>query len=405
MLRSHQSVLKCLIVLLAVILPGVAVFFTGSRTNAWQGNAPCNPSSEPAIEEAAIKRSKAITWVNIAETVNLRAKGKDGDKNAQCEIAYDYIDLAATTWTCATEEYLSRTTGSDVTFSPTTAGDSDIVVTATIKDIAGGATDDADVEQSKTFKAYKVGCKLAINPSSAQTQEGTVWQNDDETELTLWTLSVGGSDTITANPGNQSVEQGAGCTADWIPLIFPGSAALDSAGTIDTRIKHFQEGGLRARVQDSDTEESPFTPDSVSVALGVGAGINASIGFTWEPQANTTSATAGAGVSFTSDHLSAIPNEAVEKIEISSDSVDSNWRDLPADYSQTATFYAASTGIVSRAKAVWKYGLKTRGANDDFTWAEAKTGTADSSSLKFNFRIDARPTYAPSTDADADVGY
>jgi hypothetical protein len=205
--------------------------------------SPCLATwtANPAIS-AAIKRSKAITWVNVSEEVVLRAKATDNDTDDGCNEHHsidgeEFIDLANAEWTVSDGgSWVGRNNGPQVTFRPTVATDQNITVSVSIPDriVNGAGARDNNGTASVSFKSYKVGCWLNVDGAS---QGQDVWQTggtqascSDSKALNLSTPGLM-EDNSSYTPDNKYV------TGKWTNVITPGEATLDSGGQISTPCK------------------------------------------------------------------------------------------------------------------------------------------------------------------------
>ena len=388
---SYKSMLLVLIMTAATSSLGLAASGGGG------GGVP-GWNSAPSIEGAAINRSMAIRWVNITESVNLQAAGSDGDTDVRGTVAYDFIDLAATTWSCPAGNYLSGNAGAQVTFSPTAAGITDIVVTATIKDLTTQGKDDpADVTSSQTFNAYKVGCKLSFNGvgiNGAVPSPVEVWQGattgKSATRGLAWSqtaATANASGATSPNPGATSAQ----FMATWTVLLFPGSAALDSGGTVDTPISLADNGRIYAKT----VLNEGVGPDTVGISLTGGAGLSAGMTFAWN-LTSTKFAVAGIGAAMSSDDLG---DGTTTKLEISGTrpaGTTVNYLSKASTYDRTATFVGTG-GSQSRAKyLVTGQGQARNSDLQSASWY---------STVTVKYAIDAAPSYIAGSGAEPDPGY
>ena len=158
----------------------------------WRGEVP--PWDwHPAIQDVEIKSSlnamdsSGVLWVNVAERVTFRAKGKDGDTDPSGQIRFDQLDLSRTAWTCERRPtWITRTTGEEIIFDPPIDGaheTNELVVQARVHDdpagpgLAGDADDPDDLISSvasRRIRTFMVGAALEV---TAYTEPGPTGTN------------------------------------------------------------------------------------------------------------------------------------------------------------------------------------------------------------------------------------
>ena len=369
------------------LFAGIVVLCAGTASAQWDAS--------PAIEGAAVKRSKAMYWVNIAETVDLRSKGSDGDTYTCSDTTeYDYIDLAATTWSCDQGQYVLGSPGVEVAFAPTVASSTEIVVTATIQDQAAPA-DDEDVQKTVAFKAYKVGAHMSFNGAGIGTPPAAqdVWQQGGTQASASQAVNLGwtGTSYQASGASNPVVTKLKQVTVQWTTTVFPGSAALGSGGLINVPI-----GVAEDETCDIEAKAIRFGSggaDSVSVGLSGGAGISAGVSFTWS-LTSVDYALAAIGAALSSDDLG---DGDTCKLEIRAGDPGANtWNRRAPNYANTATF-VGGIGAISKAKYI--VSGEAKAADDDYqdAWIGSTVGTI--------WKITGRPSYTAGSGANPDPGY